>query len=53
MEQAGLPQEGTGGACPRCLDLEDEVAALKERLRQAGLLIAVSPGPNPVPDGEA
>jgi hypothetical protein len=41
------------GACPRCLELEDEVAALRERLRRAGLLIAMSPGPNPVPDGEA
>ena len=44
------PAEGT---CPRCLDLEDQVATLSERLRRAGLLIAVSPGPNPVADGEA
>jgi hypothetical protein len=28
------------------------LAALRERLRQAGLLIPRSPGPNPVPDGE-
>ena len=26
---------------------------LRERLRRAGLYIAVSPGPNPIPDGEA
>jgi hypothetical protein len=42
-----------GSGCPRCLELEDEVAALRERLRKAGLFIDVSPGPNPVPDGEA
>jgi hypothetical protein len=40
------------GACPRCLELEDEATTLRERLRQAGLLIAASPGPNPVADGE-
>jgi hypothetical protein len=40
------PAEGT---CPRCLELEDDLAAL----RRAGRLIARSPGPNPVADGEA
>src|ERR687887_1045114 len=55
MHGDGQPPAGAGArpGCPRCLELEDEVAALRERLRQAGLLIAVSPGPNPVPDGEA
>jgi hypothetical protein len=52
MGSAGSSSQGDG-TCPRCLELEDEIAALKERLRQAGLLIAVSPGPNPVPNSEA
>ena len=55
MSRGGQPREGPepDAGCPRCLELEDDVAELRERLRRAGLLIPVSPGPNPVPDGEA
>lgn len=38
--------------CPRCLELEDELADLRERLAARGGAVVYSPGPNPTPDLE-
>jgi hypothetical protein len=38
--------------CPRCLELEDELAQLKQRLEARGEFVAYSPGPNTNPDVE-
>lgn len=37
---------------PACLELEDEIERLRQRLAVAGLVLAYSPGPNPRPDIE-
>jgi hypothetical protein len=36
--------------CPRCLELEDQINELRQRLASAGQYIAFSPGPNANPD---
>ena len=33
--------------CPRCLELEDEVDTLRQRLANVGQFVMHSPGPNP------
>jgi hypothetical protein len=38
--------------CPRCLELEDEVENLRQRLAAVGQYVIASPGPNSVPDCE-
>ncbi len=38
--------------CPRCLELEDEVDTLRQRLAAVGLYVVHSPGPNPNLDCE-
>ena len=38
--------------CPRCLELEDEVDTLHQRLAALGQFVVHSPGPNPNPDCE-
>ena len=38
--------------CPRCLELEDQVRELHQRLAASGQYVAFSPGPNPHPDVE-
>jgi hypothetical protein len=41
---------GNGPQCPRCLQLEDELQALRQRLAAVGQYVTFSPGPNPNPD---
>ena len=38
--------------CSRCLELEDELDALRQRLAAVGLYVMQSPGPNPNLDCE-
>ena len=38
--------------CPRCLELEDEVDTLRQRLAALGQYVVHSPGPNPNLDCE-
>lgn len=38
--------------CPRCLELEDELRVLEQRLAATGQHVAFSPGPNPNADVE-
>ena len=38
--------------CPRCLELEDEVDTLRQRLAAVGQFVVRSPGPNTNPDCE-
>ena len=33
--------------CPRCLELEDELETLRQRLASVGQFVVHSPGPNP------
>jgi hypothetical protein len=37
---------GVDPRCPRCLELEDEVARLRQRLGSLGHYVAPTPGPN-------
>ena len=39
-------------ACERCLQLEDEVRDVRQRLAASGRYVAFSPGPNPNPNVE-
>jgi hypothetical protein len=48
---AGKPAEPFT-TCPRCYELEDQVADLQDRLGRAGLLNTFTPGANPRFDGE-
>jgi len=41
------PGDGSQPACPRCLQFEDELGELQERLMASGQFVAFSPGPNP------
>src|ERR1700738_4908208 len=41
-----------GAQCPRCLQFEDEVRELQQRLASRGQYITFSPGPNPNLDVE-
>ena len=36
--------------CPRCLDLEDELATMRQQLAAVGRYVVPSPGPNVNPD---
>src|SRR5919201_981742 len=38
--------------CPRCLELEDELETVRQRLAALGHYVTFSPGPNPYPDVE-
>ena len=38
--------------CPRCLELEDELQALRQQLAAVGRYVVTSPGPNVNPDVE-
>ena len=40
----------TGAQCPRCLELEDELLELRQRLAAVGQYVTYSPGPNSNPD---
>jgi hypothetical protein len=35
-----------GARCPRCLELEDEISELRQRLAAVGQFVVASPGPN-------
>jgi hypothetical protein len=37
-------------ACPRCLEFEEQVRELQQRLMASGQYVAFSPGPNPNPN---
>ena len=39
-------------ACPRCLEFEEQIADLRQRLMATGQYVAYSPGPNSNPDVE-
>jgi hypothetical protein len=39
-------------ACERCLQLEEELHVLRQRLAASGQYVAYSPGPNPYPNVE-
>ena len=43
---------GRKPACARCLELEDELHELSQRLADSGRYVAYSPGPNPYPNVE-
>ena len=43
---------GDEAQCPRCLELEDEVRQLQQRLAAVGQYVAYSPGPNTSPNLE-
>ncbi len=36
-----------GAQCPRCLEFQDEVRQLQQRLAASGQYVTYSPGPNP------
>jgi hypothetical protein len=38
------------GRCPRCLQCEEQLEELRQRLMARGQYVAFSPGPNPNPD---
>jgi hypothetical protein len=38
--------------CPRCLELEEQIAELQRRLAARGRFVMYSPGPNPNPPSE-
>jgi hypothetical protein len=38
--------------CPRCLEFEEEIRALQQRLAASGQYVTYSPGPNTNPDVE-
>ena len=44
--------ESRPATCERCLQLEDEVRALRQRLAASGRYVTFSPGPNPNPNVE-
>ncbi len=44
--------DGGRPACPRCLQFEDELRELRQRLTDAGQYVAFAPGPNPSPNVE-
>ena len=44
--------EGRKPACARCLQLDDELRELRQRLAASGHYVAYSPGPNPYPNVE-
>src|SRR5579859_5637067 len=41
-----------GAQCPRCLQLEDEIHDLRQRLAAVGQYVTYSPGPNTNPNAE-
>ena len=43
---------GRKPACARCLQLEEELRDLRQRLAASGQYVAYSPGPNPYPNVE-
>jgi hypothetical protein len=45
-------EQGRKPACARCLDLEEELRDLRQRLAASGHYVAYSPGPNPYPNVE-
>jgi hypothetical protein len=47
-----LVDQGRKDACGRCLQLEDELRDLRQRLAASGQYVAYSPGPNPYPNVE-
>ena len=47
------PVDGDRPACPRCLQFEDELRELRQRLMDSGRYVAFSPVPNPNPNVES
>ena len=37
-----------GGKCPRCLEFEDEIRELQQRLAAVGQYVTYTPGPSPI-----
>ena len=44
--------DGDDGRCARCLELEDELADLRQQLAAVGRYVVYSPGPNTNPELE-
>jgi len=44
---------GDQAECPRCLEFQEELRALEQRIGAVGQYVTFSPGPNPHPDVES